>query len=212
MAHVNHKTYAPNVIPSDVGEHWINTATEEQWISKGTNSLDDWSYIKIVTEEDYVVTSGDTGHEFAMDLTNADEITLRTIKTVLGQGGQYAYRLEFFCNGAWVSTNYCFEGSYVQCSNTFTSPSSPIPTSGNSETGILIGYTGNVGVRFFLRLLLEADEISGFLTIHSQNVGSTHYKEDYYYRVAVTAKPTKCRIVVEGGSLASGKLKLVKNP
>jgi hypothetical protein len=40
--HIVRRTVNPSSIPTEAGIHWINTATNEEFFSVGTSSVDDW--------------------------------------------------------------------------------------------------------------------------------------------------------------------------
>ena len=58
--HVIESTAAPTLAPTDVGQHWINTATGEMWQSNGTATVANWVKVDADTDIKVKVSSNDT--------------------------------------------------------------------------------------------------------------------------------------------------------
>lgn len=58
--HVIECNIDPNVAPTAVGQHWINTTTGDMWFSKGTSGVGDWVKLEADTDVKVQVSTNDT--------------------------------------------------------------------------------------------------------------------------------------------------------
>lgn len=82
--HIVRKTTSPTSAPPEAGIHWINTATNEEYFSVGTSSVNDWIRRGAVNSADSLQTTccnntGSTTPAFSVVYINGSQGTLPTI-------------------------------------------------------------------------------------------------------------------------------------
>lgn len=140
-----------------------------------------------------------TSQEFAMDLSDAAFLTIKTLGGGMTSTSEDYVRMQFYVSGAWVTNSVYYFIQFENKSNGTTTASLEY-----TDTGALftINHTA------VMELNVGASEISGRGWSYGYWGGLWHNSE-ITVRVAVSAQPTKCRLVAGSGNF-TGKFKLTK--
>ena len=140
-----------------------------------------------------------TSQEFAMDLSDAVFLTLKTIGGGLTSTVEDYVKLQFYVSGAWVTNSVYYFIQFENRSNSTSAPSLEY-----TDTGALL----TINHTAVMELNVGASEVSGRGWSYGYWGGLWHNSE-ITVRLAVSAQPTKCRLVVGSGNF-TGKFKLIK--
>lgn len=96
--HVIESIANPSAAPTDVGQHWINTVTGEQWFSKGIALVSDWALLMADTDVKVKVSATDTTSGYLNDeltVSNGTNPTSALEKSITSPSGDEKLNIKF---------------------------------------------------------------------------------------------------------------------
>jgi hypothetical protein len=112
---------APNIVPTYVGQIWVNTATKSTWIAAGTSSVSDWQPLSQSELRTLASSINTAGVELAIDLSGAAEIEI--LASYVPDVGAVSPVVQFKHGGVYATASYTETSAELAASTTLAQSS-----------------------------------------------------------------------------------------